>query len=149
MSSKIKKGIFHIILNEVLGGVLWWCLLCFLLWRSFFKSLWIHIFTNVSYGFMTGIHMTPKTYLYSESVPRRWFSHNVHWNMIFPVLSEWMEFPVYQWKTRHDLLQKVHWNTIKKIFFPYKYDNISLSKRKKRWISHFLYYWQNWYFQNI
>lgn len=96
--------------------------------------------------FMTGIHMTPKTYLYSESVPRRWFSHNMHWNMIFPVLSEWMEFPVYQWKTRHDLLQKVHWNTIKKIFFPYKYDNTSLSKRKKRWISHFLYYWQNWYF---
>lgn len=96
--------------------------------------------------FMTGIHMIPKTYLYSESVPRRWFSHNMHWNMIFPVLSEWMEFPVYQWKTRHDLLQKVHWNTIKKIFFPYKYDNTSLSKRKKRWISHFLYYWQNWYF---
>ena len=96
--------------------------------------------------FMTGIHMTPKTYLYSESVPRRWFSHNMHWNMIFPVLSEWMEFPVYQWKSRHDLLQKVHWNTIKKIFFPYKYDNTSLSKRKKRWISHFLYYWQNWYF---
>lgn len=96
--------------------------------------------------FMTGIHMTPKTYLYSESVPRRWFPHNMHWNMIFPVLSEWMEFPVYQWKTRHDLLQKVHWNTIKKIFFPYKYDNTSLSKRKKRWISHFLYYWQNWYF---
>ena len=96
--------------------------------------------------FMTGIHMTPKTYLYSESIPRRWLSHNMHWNMIFPVLSEWMEFPVYQWKTRHDLLQKVHWNTIKKIFFPYKYDNTSLSKRKKRWISHFLCYWQNWYF---
>ena len=99
--------------------------------------------------FMTGIHMTPKTYLYSQSVPRRWFSHNMHWNMIFPVLSEWIEFPVYQWKTRHDLLQKVHWNMIKKIFFPYEYDDTSLSKRKKRWISHFLYYWQNWYFQNI
>ena len=36
--------------------------------------------------FMTGIHMTPKTYLYSQSVPRRWFSHNMHWNMIFPVI---------------------------------------------------------------
>lgn len=65
------------------------------------------------------------------------------------LLSEWMEFPVCQWKTRHDLLQKVHWNMIKKIFFPYKYHSTSLSKRKKCWRSHFLYYWQNWYFQNI
>lgn len=66
MSSKIKKGILHIILNKVVGDVLWWCLLCFLLWRSFFKSLWIHIFTNVSYVHDRNTHDTKNLFIFSK-----------------------------------------------------------------------------------